>query len=118
MQIADEKTRERVLFTEEVQAMVGRRKTAFCALLADPKAGFPRPIKIHKRKHGFLESEVIEWLRQQPRVEPSKPPGKLFNRLAGLTAGRIRQSAQRRADRDSSSQEVGGMVPSAAEAAR
>jgi predicted DNA-binding transcriptional regulator AlpA len=83
MQTAEDKPRERVLDTPTVQEIVGRKKTAFCALLADPEAGFPRPIKIHKRKHGFLESEVVEWLRRQPRVESAKPPAKFKRQALG-----------------------------------
>jgi predicted DNA-binding transcriptional regulator AlpA len=82
MHTADDKPlEERVLDTPTTRTMVLRGKTAFCALIADPKAGFPRPIMIHKRKYGFLESEVIAWLRSQPRVEPPKPAAK-FTGLA------------------------------------
>jgi predicted DNA-binding transcriptional regulator AlpA len=78
-----DKPRERVLDTETTRVMVKHGKTAFCSLLANPEAGFPRPIKIHKRKHGFLESEVVEWLRRQPRVESAKPPAKFKRQALG-----------------------------------
>jgi predicted DNA-binding transcriptional regulator AlpA len=90
MQTADDKPlEERVLDTPTTRTMVLRGKTAFCALRADPEAGFPRPIKIHKRKHGFLESEVIAWLRSQPRVEPPKPAPK----FSGIAGGKGRRPA-------------------------
>jgi len=53
--------------------MVKRGRTMFWRLLRDPEAGFPRPVITVGNKHGFVESEVVAWLRAQPRVALPKP---------------------------------------------
>jgi predicted DNA-binding transcriptional regulator AlpA len=68
-----DKPRDRYLDTATVQRMIQRKKTRFSQLINDPEANFPRPIKVHARKHAFLESEVLDWMAKQPRVE-MKPP--------------------------------------------
>ena len=54
---------ERVLRIEEVERMVGLRKSAIYTRVND--STFPRPIKLTTRSSGWLLSEVQGWIAER-----------------------------------------------------
>jgi prophage regulatory protein len=59
---------ERILDLAAVQAMVPKsRTTLWRDMRADPPR-FPRPISLGGRRVGWLESEIIKWINEQPRA--------------------------------------------------
>jgi predicted DNA-binding transcriptional regulator AlpA len=92
--MTDDAPSERLLDTQETRRLVKRGETRFSQLINDPDAGFPRPILLHGSKHYFVESEVIAWLRAQPRVpikaKPAPKPLPEFWTKAGQGTGKPR----------------------------
>jgi prophage regulatory protein len=59
---------ERVLDLAAVMAMVPKsRTTLWRDMRADPPR-FPRPISLGGRRVGWLESEILKWIANQPRA--------------------------------------------------
>jgi prophage regulatory protein len=62
----------RVLRIAEVEAVIGRPRSAIFAGVAD--GTFPRPIPLGERSRGWLEAEIAAWLEQRIAERDANKP--------------------------------------------
>jgi predicted DNA-binding transcriptional regulator AlpA len=81
--MSDNDQSERLVYTDEARRRVGIGRTRFSQLVNDPTRDFPRPVLVGTR-HAFVETELVAWLRSQPRVpvKSAKPPDDFFEKQA------------------------------------
>jgi predicted DNA-binding transcriptional regulator AlpA len=63
---------ERVLVSREVCDLVRVSPRTLCTLIADISTSFPKPFKIDGKKNGWLESDVVAYLRRRARPLEAK----------------------------------------------
>jgi predicted DNA-binding transcriptional regulator AlpA len=56
---------DRMLDTGSVLELTGLSRSELYLAMAE--RGFPRPYRVHRTRNSFLMSEVMEWIKTQPR---------------------------------------------------
>ena len=59
---------ERVLDLPAVMAMIPKSRTTIWRDMRANPPRFPRPISLGGRRVGWLESEILKWIAEQPRA--------------------------------------------------
>lgn len=62
---------ERFLRVAEVTAMVGLGKTTIYKYVSDPAHNFPAPVPLGGNRVAWLESEVLNWMRERVAARQS-----------------------------------------------
>ena len=77
----------RIIRRGEVQSRTGLCRSAIYQSIADGR--FPRPVSLGPRAVGWVEAEVVDWLRSrvaarpQPATPAVSPAGTKSNKAAG-----------------------------------
>jgi predicted DNA-binding transcriptional regulator AlpA len=81
---------DRALFFEEMQPITKLGRTATWQAIKD--RGFPRPLRVHKNRNAWMLSEVLAWMRKQPRAgEVEGAPEKAAQRMREARQAKRRQ---------------------------
>jgi prophage regulatory protein len=67
----DDHTDERMMTRDQVVAILGISYSTVYQLMREDR--FPLPLKLSRNRNGWLQSEIIAWLRSRPR-QRYKPP--------------------------------------------
>src|SRR5215468_8804288 len=62
---------DKMLDAGAVLEMTGLSRSELYIAMGDDRE-FPRPIKVHRLKNGWFQSEVMAWLKKQPRIPRPK----------------------------------------------